>query len=104
MVEAEAVTVTNPDSANPRTSMVSVRLTREEEEALRAEADEKGESLSQYIRDVLHHRSEGLRGTADVRLYPVSNSVVAGGLAFEAQDGSLVPRTSQPYVTTSLAG
>jgi hypothetical protein len=96
--------VTNPSSEPTRTAMVSVRLSREEEEELRAEANENGESLSQFIRDVLRRRSEGLHGTADVRLYPVSSSVVAGGLALEAENGSLVPRTSQPYVTTSVTG
>ena|ERR1700691_2634479 len=94
----------NPSSEAPRTAMVSVRLSREEEEELRAEADESGESLSQFIRDVLRRRSERLHGTADVGLYPVSTSVVAGGLALEAENGSLVPRTSQPQVTTSLKG
>ena len=92
--------MTNPSSEPPRTAMVSVRLSREEEAELRAEAIESGESLSQFIREVLRRRSEGQHGTADVRLYPVSASVVAGGLALEAENGSLVPRTSQPYVTT----
>lgn len=94
----------NPSSEPSRTSMISVRLSREEEEALRAEANENGESLSQFIRDVLRQRSEARRGTADVRLYPVSNSVVAGGLAFEAEDGSLLPRTSRPYVSPTQGG
>ena len=85
--------------------MVSVRLSREEEEALRAEADEQGASLSQFIREVLRRRNEGLRGgTADVRLYSSSNTAVEGGIAFEAQEGRLVPRTVQPYVTISWSG
>ncbi len=91
-------------SSEPRTGMVSVRLSREEEEELRAEASQNGESLSQFIRDVLRRRSEGLHGTADVSLYPVSSSVVAGGLALEAENGSLVPRTTQPHVVTSVRG
>lgn len=85
--------------------MVSVRLSREEEEALRAEADEQGESLSQFIRDVLRRRTEGLRsGTADLRLYSGSSTIVEGGMAFEARDGTLVPRTVQPYITISWSG
>jgi hypothetical protein len=84
--------------------MVSVRLSREEEEELRAEANEHGESLSQFIRDVLRRRSESLHGAADVSLYPSSTSVVGSGLALEAENGSLVPRTSRPYVTTTMIG
>jgi len=85
--------------------MISVRLSREEEEVLRAEADEQGESLSQFIRDVLRRRSEGLRGdTADVRLYSDTSTVVEGGMAFEARDGMLVPRTTLPYVSISWSG
>ena len=83
-----------------RSSMVSVRLAPEEQEALRAEANANGESLSQFIRDVLLHRSEASGGTADVRLYPVSSTTTTSGLAFEAQDGQIVPRTTYPYVTT----
>jgi hypothetical protein len=87
-----------------RTSMVSVRLAPEEQEALRAEAAANGESLSQFIRDVLLRRGDALRGTADVRLYPASTTTTASGLAFEAQDGQIVPRTTQPYVTTIVPG
>jgi hypothetical protein len=96
--------VTIPSSEPPRTAMVSVRLSRGEEEELRAEATENGTSLSQLIRDVLRRRSEGLHGTADVRLYPFSSSVASGGLALEGENGSLVPRTSQPYITTRPIG
>jgi hypothetical protein len=104
-MEELALARTNPDSGQPRTSMVSVRLSREEEEALRAEADEQGESLSQFIRDVLRRRGEGLRGgTADLHLYSGTSTTVEGGMAFEAKDGTLVPRTVQPYVTTSWSG
>jgi hypothetical protein len=87
-----------------RTSMVSVRLAPEEQEALRAEAAANGDSLSQFIRDVLLRRGDALRGTADVRLYPSSTTTTASGLAFEAQDGQIVPRTTQPYVTTIVPG
>jgi hypothetical protein len=96
--------VTNPSSEAPRVAMVSVRLSREEEEELRAEANEHGESLSQFIRDVLRRRSDGSHGTADVSLYPASSTLVGGGLALESDKGTLVPRTSQPYVTTSYRG
>jgi hypothetical protein len=78
--------------------MVSVRLAPEEQEVLRAEANEKGESLSQYIRDVLLQRTGSAQAAVDVRLYPASTTSVTGGLAIEAQDGHLVPKTTQPYV------
>jgi hypothetical protein len=96
--------VTDPDSEAPRTSMVSVRLSREEEEQLRLEANEQGESLSQFIRGVLRRRSDTGSGVADVTLYPTTATVVGGGLALEADDGVLVPRTSRPHVTTSYKG
>jgi hypothetical protein len=84
--------------------MVSVRLAPEEQEALRAEAAENGESLSQFIREVLLRRGDALRGTADVSLYPSSATMTASGLAFEAQDGEVVPRTTHPYVTSVVPG
>lgn len=84
--------------------MVSVRLSREEEEQLRAEASEHGESLSQFIRGVLSRRTEASPGAADVTLYPTTSTVVGGGLALEADDGVLTPRTSRPHVTTSYKG
>jgi hypothetical protein len=83
-----------------RTSMISVRLAPEEQEVLRAEAAANGETLSQFIRDVLLRRSDALRGTADLRLYPASTTTTTSGLAFEAHDGQIVPRTTLPYVTT----
>lgn len=83
----------------PRTAMVSVRLSREEEEELRAEANEHGESLSQFIRGVLRRRSDADHGAADISLYPATTTVVGSGVALEADDGMLVPRTSRPYVT-----
>lgn len=99
------MSTTNPDPGRGRTSMVSVRLSPEEEGALRAEADEQGASLSQFIREVLRRRNEGLQGgTADVRLYSSSSTAVESGIAFEAQGGKLVPRTAQPYVTISWSG
>lgn len=85
-----------------RKSMVSVRLAPEEEAALKAEATASGESLSQYIRDVLLRRNDSEGGTADFRLYPVSSTGTVGGLALEAVDGVLVPRTTQPYVSTLM--
>jgi hypothetical protein len=93
------VTVTGPGQENPRKSMVSVRLAPEEEEALKAEAAAHGETLSQYIRDVLLRRNAADTDTADFRLYPVSSTVAAGGLAIEAVSGTLVSKTTLPYVS-----
>jgi len=78
--------------------MVSVRLAPDEQQALRAEAAESGESLSQFIRSALLKRSNPTPSVADLRLYPVSSTVVSGGLAIEARDGQLVPNTIRPYV------
>ena len=85
-----------------RKSMVSVRLAPEEEAALKAEAASNGETLSQYIRDVLLRRNAPEAGAADFRLYPVSSTGTAGGLALEATDGALVPKTTQPYVSALM--
>ena len=83
-----------------RTSMVSIRLAPAEQEALKAEASEHGESLSQFIRELLLRRGHARGGVADVRLYPTSSTAVASGLAIESEDGKLVPRTAHPYVST----
>jgi len=97
--------VTNPEGSEaPRTAMVSVRLSREEEEELRAEANKHGETLSQFVRGVLRRRSDESHGAADVSLYPNSCTVVGGGLALESDHGMIVPRTAQPYVITSYLG
>lgn len=84
--------------------MVSVRLSRKDEEALRSEAQKSGESLSQYIRSILLGRNDPQPKATETTLYPVSNSLVASGLAFESQDDTFVPRTSTPYITTTLMG
>jgi Mobilization protein NikA len=94
------VAATGPGQGNSRKSMVSVRLAPEEEAALKDEAAANGETLSEYIRGLLLRRSDAVAGAVDFRLYPVSSTVAAAGLAIEAADGALVPRTTQPYVST----
>jgi hypothetical protein len=91
-----------PDSN--RTTMVSIRLAPEEQAALRAEASERGQTLSTFIRDRLLRPGVASSSTADVSLYPASSTAVASGLAIESQDGQLVPRTSHPYVSTLQFG
>jgi aspartokinase len=98
------VTSTDPGQEHSRKTMVSVRLAPEEEAALKEEAAASGETLSQYIRDVLLRRSGAAADSADFRLYPVSSTVAAGGLAIEAADGALVPKTTQPYVSPLVPG
>jgi hypothetical protein len=93
---------TGPDPDNSRTSMVSVRLSREEAEELRAEAARSGKTLSQFVRDVALQRSRQASDAVDLRLYPVSTTTIAGGLAIEARDGQLVPKTTQPYVSAAM--
>ena len=84
-----------------RKSMVSVRLDPEEEAALKAEATEHGETLSQYIRNLLVRRNSSAdAGVVDYRSYPVSSTGTAGNLAIEAADGALVSKTAQPYVSS----
>lgn len=93
------MTTTSPGQDNSRRSMVSVRLSPEEESLLKVEAAASGETLSQYIRDVLLKRRAAAAGSADFRLYPVSSTVAASGLAIEASGGALVPKTTEPYVS-----
>jgi hypothetical protein len=93
------MTPTPPGQDNSRRSMVSVRLSPEEESLLKVEAAASGETLSHYIRDVLLHRRGAAAGSADYRLYPVSSTAAASGLAIEAVNGVLVPKTTQPYVS-----
>lgn len=80
--------------------MLSVRLDPEQEAALRAEAAAAGATLSQYIRDLLIRRNDANSGTVDYRLYPVSSTGTPGGLALEAVNGMLVPKTLHPYVSS----
>jgi len=82
-----------------RKSMVSVRLDPDEELALKAEAAEHGQTLSQYIRSLLVRRKDVEDEGVDYHAYPVSTTGT-GQLALEAtQDGLVVPKTSQPYVS-----
>lgn len=97
--EGIAMAAADDTQSNSRKSMVSVRLAPEEEATLKAEAVAVGESLSQYIRDVLLRRNDAGAGAADFRLFPASSTGTAGGLALEAVDGVLVPKTTQPYVS-----
>jgi hypothetical protein len=82
-----------------RKAMVSIRLSPEEEATLKAEAAAAGETLSQYVRDLLIRHKDADSEAVDYRLYPVSSTGTAGSLALEAVDGSLVPKTAQPYVS-----
>jgi hypothetical protein len=91
-------------SEAPRTAMVSVRLSREEEEELRAEANKQGETLSEFVRGVLRRRTDAGDGAADVNPFPTSCTVVGSGLALESDHGMIVPRTEQPYMITSYLG
>jgi hypothetical protein len=84
--------------------MVSVRLSREEEEELRAEANKHGETLSEFVRGVLRRHGDAGDDTVEVSLFPTSCTVVGSGLALEADHGMIVPRTAQPYVITSYLG
>jgi hypothetical protein len=93
---------TDDGRENSRKSMVSVRLDPDEEAALRAEAAAAGENLSQYIRSLLIRRNDADSGTVDYHLYPVSYTGTPGSLALEAINGKLMPKTSQPYVSSLI--
>jgi hypothetical protein len=86
---------------NSRKVMVSVRLDPDEEAALKAEAAQHGETLSQYVRNLLVRRDSSARlGVVDYRSYPVSSTGTPANLALEAENGMLIPRTAQPYVSS----
>ena len=86
---------------NSRKTMISVRLDPEEEAALKAEAAEHGETLSQYIRSLLIRRNGSAdTGAVDYRSYPVNSTGTPANLALEADNGMLVPKTTQPYVSS----
>jgi hypothetical protein len=93
-----------PGSERSRTAMVSIRLSPAEQEQLRAEASEQGESLSQFIRNVVLRRNDAPHHVADVSLYPTSGTAVTGGLSLEAHDGELLPRTPRVYFTPTTPG
>lgn len=82
-----------------RKAMVSIRLAPDEESALKAEAAERGQTLSQYLREVLLQHSAPTGGAVDIRNFASSTTAVASGLSFEVEDGQLVPRTAQAYVS-----
>ena len=89
-----------PDVDEKRSEMVSIRLTKEQAEILRREAEEAGETVSQLVRRVL---VGGLGGDA-MNLYATSTTTVGSGFAFEFQVGQLVPITSSPYVSELVPG
>jgi hypothetical protein len=72
--------------------MVSVRFSDEEEAALRRTAEEKGESVSQVVRDaVLSHVMPGRSAIGDWRATTATATV---GVALEyLEGGRLVPRS-----------
>lgn len=80
-------------------SMISVRLSPEVEEALKLEAARSGTTLSQLIRNRLNARDLADRSAADLKVFPLTTTVAISGLALEASDGKLLPKTLHPYVT-----
>jgi hypothetical protein len=80
-------------------SMVSVRLAADEEKAVRRMAAEKGESMSQVIRDAVMSLCAPV-ASVDYRLVQRSHSVSSSGLVVEAHGGALVPKmvSNQAYV------
>jgi hypothetical protein len=93
--------VTGDSKDRGRSSMVSVRLGADEEEAVRKMAAEKGASVSQFIRDAVLDRCRLGASSLDIQALPVSASVSASGLVLEARDGQLFPKTvgNGPYVS-----
>lgn len=73
--------------------MVSVRVSAEEELALRKAAAQKGESISKFVRDAALGRCAPL--VAELNWYETTGTVVGGNLAFVMDDNSrsLIPKT-----------
>lgn len=97
------MSVSGSGQEQKRRAMVSVRLAPDEEAVLKAEAAERGQTLSQYLRDVLLQQAEAATGVVDLRQFASTTTAVAGGLSFEAEDGQLVPRMAHGYITPITA-
>lgn len=93
----EESTVTNQSAKDEakRSTMISVRLTPDEAEELRREANSAGESLSEFVRKILVKRSDSL----NPEMFPSSSTAVSG-MALEARLGEFIPVSRDPYVST----
>jgi len=80
----------------PNSSMISVRIPSDVEDALRLEAEKTGKTLSQLIRQRLAEE-----GAADLTVFPATSTTAIGGLALEAVGGELLPRNVLPYISIS---
>ncbi len=81
-----------------RSSMVSIRLAPEEQEALKAAASENGVSLSQFVRRLLLQRSDP-HGSVTVESPGTTTTAVGVGFAIEERNGQLLPSSATPYVS-----
>jgi hypothetical protein len=82
-------------------SMISVRIPQDVEDALKEEAAKGGTSLSELIRSRLDSRARAARGSASIAVFPQSVTFAASGLALENTGADLLPRTSLPFVSIS---
>ena len=90
-----------PDVDEKRSAMVSIRLTKDQVEVLRREAEESGESVSEFVRRVLIGY---LGGGTEMNIFGRSATVVGSGIALESRFGQLVPVSSSPYVSALIPG
>ena len=93
------------ETDQPKTSMISLRLAREEEESLRRLASERGESLSQFIREaVLEKTAPQPVAAADVSAFATSVTSGTSGIAIENEGGRLIARPIGPEPYVALGG
>lgn len=79
--------------------MVSVRISAEEELALKKAAELKGESVSKFVRDAALGRCAPL--AVELGVFHTTETVVGGNLAFVLDDNGsgLIPKTtSGPFL------
>ena len=89
------------EERDARTSMLSVRLGQEEQEKVRAVAESRGETVSQFIREAVMDRCDP-RESAPIDAYQSTSTVVTSGFSLEVQDGQIVPKTGgSAYVATT---
>jgi hypothetical protein len=82
-------------------SMISVRIPQDIEEALKEEAARGGKSLSELIRSRLNSRARAELGSASINVFPQSVTLAASGVALENTGTELLPRNALPFVSIS---
>lgn len=87
--------------AKARESMVSVRLGSGERELVSVEANRRGETVSQFVREAVLEKC-GL-GVAETPTYTTTSTAVIGLALERADDGQLIPKPAQSGMYISIA-